>query len=311
MARVANQIAAGDLDRQADEGAGLRDEVGELVRNFNQMARRLAASHAGLEAKVRERTAELERANQRLQELDQLKSQFLSNVSHELRSPLTSIKAYTEILLDSPDPNPEVRARFLEIINQETDRLTRLIWELLDLAKIESGTVSWRMEAGDLAEIARAVAAALSPLAADKNIRFTVSAGLAQPVRADADRMHQVLTNLVANAIQFCPPGGRVPVGLAPADSSGPRQALSGRYARVAVEDSGPGMAPEVTQRVFDRFYQAGGPQAGGAGLGLAIAREIVTRHGGEIWVDSEPGRGSTFYFTIPLNQEAGPYAQD
>lgn len=293
MAHVANQIAAGDLLQQVQEGAGLQDEVGELVRNFNQMARRLLESRDQLEDKVRERTAELEEANRRLQELDQLKSQFLSTVSHELRSPLTSIKAFAEILLDSPDPDPATRTHFLEIIDKEADRLTRIITDLLDLARIESGAVVWKREQVDLRVIAQEAAAALTSLASEKSLQLEVAAGTApQPVHADRDRMHQVMTNLIANAIKFSSDGGRVQVRL---------EAVPGPYVRVAVEDAGPGISPEHTPRVFDRFYQAGGYQsAAGTGLGLAISREIVTSHGGEIWVDSEPGRGSTFYFTVP-----------
>ena len=308
IARVANRIAAGNLNQQVDEGTRLQDEVGELVRDFNQMARRLAESrdetnrlHAGLEVKVRERTAELECANRRLQELDQLKSQFLATVSHELRSPLTSIKAFAEILLDAPDPDPATRTHFLEIIDAEANRLTRLITDLLDLARIESGAVVWKMAPGDLRDTVRAAAAALAALAAEKNLQLEVADSLPQLVHADADRMHQVITNLIANAIKFCSPGGRVQIRVDQTGSSGPRNAVPGRYVRVAVEDSGPGIPADEIQRVFDRFYQVGDlPPSGGTGLGLAISREIVTHHGGEIWVDSEPGRGSTFYFTVP-----------
>ena len=146
MGRVATQIARDDLSGRVEHGVNLRDEVGELVRNFNEMTTRLAANreemnllYSGLEEKVKDRTLELEQANHRLQELDELKSKFLSTVSHELRTPLTSIKAFAQILLDSPNPDPATRKRFLEIIDTESDRLSRLISDLLDLAKIESG----------------------------------------------------------------------------------------------------------------------------------------------------------------------------
>jgi signal transduction histidine kinase len=308
LGEVATQIAAGNLTRRVTEGVHLQDEVGELVRNFNQMAARLAESreemerlYEGLEDKVRERTAALEKANLRLQELDRLKSHFLAAVSHELHSPLTSIKAYAEILLDAPSPDPTTRMRFLEIINLETDRLTRLINELLDLARIEAGAAVWRMEPCDLGATLRAAASALAGWAAEKDLTLEVAGSTPQTVRADPDRMQQVATNLIANAIRFCPSGGTIRAWLEETSWSGPGQRRPGRYVKVAVQDTGPGLPPEEAERVFEKFYQAGSEKPGAAGLGLAISREIVVHHGGEIWVESEPGRGSTFYFTAPL----------
>ncbi|HYM10226.1 MAG TPA: HAMP domain-containing sensor histidine kinase [Bryobacterales bacterium] len=313
MGRVANQIAGGDLTGRVNTGAALRDEVGELVRNFNQMAQRLAENreemnllYSGLEEKVRERTLELEQANRRLQELDELKSRFLSTVSHELRSPLTSIKAFAEILLDSP-PEIETQKRFLEIINKESDRLSRLISDLLDLAKIESGAMTWRMSQGDLREVIREAAAPLLSLAAEKGVELEVSASEPQTVWGDRDRLQQVVTNLLGNAIKFSPPRGRIEVRLERTSTSGPRAGVPGDYARVAVADAGPGIPPEERERVFERFYQGGKDRdgRGGTGLGLTISREIVLHHGGEIWVESELGAGSTFYFTAPARAAA------
>jgi len=318
MGRVANQIAAGDLSGRVQDGATLQDEVGELVRNFNQMAARLAENreemnllYAGLEEKVRERTLELEQANQRLQELDKLKSHFLSTVSHELRSPLTAIKAFAEILIDSPNPDPATRLRFLAIIDKESDRLSRLISDLLDLAKIESGAVGWRISDTDLSQVVTAATASLTALAGEKGMQFELSHPSPHPVRADADRMQQVANNLIGNAIKFCPPGSRITIRLERAASSGPKRNEPGRYVRVAVQDSGPGIRPEDRERVFEKFFQgARNRSAGpGTGLGLAICKEIVLYHGGEIWVESEPGQGSTFYFTTPLREERGASA--
>ncbi len=294
LAGAATRISAGDLAARATEGVARQDEVGDLVRSFNQMAERLAGLYAGLEEKVRERTRELEQANRQLKELDRLKSHFLSTVSHELQSPLTSIKNAAGILLDEPEPELDARRRFLEIIDGETDRLRRLIGDLLDLARIEAGAMVWRFGPTDLAEVVRAAATTLVAVAAEKAVRLEISQAGAQPVRADADRLQQVVMNLVSNAIKFSPPGGSVAVRLEPADGG----------FRVAVQDHGPGIPPEDRERVFERFYQGSQHRPGqGAGLGLAISREIVAHHGGKIWVESE-GPGSTFYFTIPAGQD-------
>ncbi|MBI3697795.1 MAG: HAMP domain-containing protein [Acidobacteria bacterium] len=311
MARVANQIAAGNLSERVQQGIELHDEVGELARDFNSMADRLAENraeverlYADLEEKVRERTRELEEANVRLQELDQLKSRFLSTVSHELRSPLTSIKAFAEILLDEPQSDPETRVRFLEIIDKETDRLSRLISDLLNLAKIESGRVSWRMREADLRRIIADAANAVASLAAERGVAIDQVQSEAQWVMVDADRIQQVVMNLLSNGIKFSPEGSRIEVRLDRTSVSGPRNSTPGIYARVAFEDRGPGIAPEDLERVFERFYQAGKDRASrptGTGLGLTISREIVLHHGGEIWAESQSGSGSTFYFTVPL----------
>jgi signal transduction histidine kinase len=315
MGRAANQIAAGNLSERVQRGLNLQDEVGDLVRNFNRMATRLEENreemnllYSGLEEKVRERTKELEQANRRLQELDQLKSDFLSTVSHELRTPLTSVKAYSEILLDSSSLDPETKTYFLGIIEKEADRMTRLISDLLDLTKIESGTATWMMSDSDLGEILRRSVAVLAPNAAEKQIEVRVAASEPQPVWADADRIQEVITNLVGNAVKFCSSGGRIEVKLERATSSGPRISLLGEYVLVTVEDTGLGMVPEERERVFEKFYQGTksrsiGP---GTGLGLAISKEIVLHHRGEIWVESEPGVGSKFYFTLPLSGPRG-----
>jgi signal transduction histidine kinase len=315
MGRAANQIAAGNLSERVERGVNLQDEVGDLVRNFNRMAARLEENreemnllYSGLEEKVQERTKELAQANRRLQELDQLKSDFLSTASHELRTPLTSIKAFAEILLDSPNLAPEMKTRFLGIIEKESDRMARLISDFLDLTKIESGTAHWMMRDSDLVEIVRRSAATLAPNAAKKGIELTVAPSEPQPVWADADRLQDVITNLIGNAVKFCSHGGRIGLRLDRVTSSGHRSNLPGEYVRVAVTDDGPGIRSDERERVFEKFYQSVENRlaGSGSGLGLAISKEIVMHHKGEIWVDSEAGVGSTFYFTLPLQPPHG-----
>jgi signal transduction histidine kinase len=318
MARVAKQFWAGDLSERVHGGVELSDEVGELARNFNQMADRLEknreemnALYAGLERKVAKRTRELERANQRLQELDNLKSDFLSTVSHELRTPLTSIKAYAQILLDSP-LDAVTKTRYLDIIDNESDRLTRLISNLLDLARFDSPEASWNPAPGDLPEIVSKAVNPLAALASPRQIRLDVPFTEPLPVYADTDRIQQVVTNLVGNAIKFSPAGGRIEIRIQESSSSGPRADRPGRFAVVAVSDTGPGIPREERERIFSRFHKRPGKPSSqsGTGLGLAISREIVVHHEGEIWVESEPEFGSTFYFTLPLRVEAEELAQ-
>ena len=315
MGRAANQIALGNLSQRVEQGVNLQDEVGDLVRNFNRMATRLEENreemnllYSGLEEKVQERTKELAQANRRLQELDQLKSDFLSTASHELRTPLTSIKAFAEVLLDSPDLAPEMKTRFLGIIEKESDRMSRLISDFLDLTKIESGTANWMMSDSDLSEIVRSSAAVLAPNAAKKGIELSVAPSEFQPVFVDTDRIQDVITNLIGNAVKFCSPGGRIALRLERVTSSGRHSDLPGEYVRVAVADDGPGIRPDERERVFEKFYQSveNRSAGSGSGLGLAISKEIVMHHKGEIWVDSEAGVGSTFYFTLPLAAPRG-----
>ena len=253
---------------------------------------------------MRERTAELQAANAKLEELNRVKSLFLSTVSHELRTPLTSIKAFAQILLDSPIEDQHTRHRFLNIIDTETDRLSRLISDLLDLAKIEGGVVLWRLETFDIAGLLQHACAAMMPVAIESKISLECTAHAGLAVRADQDRLQQVVTNLIGNALKFCPAGARgVCFRARQAWSSGPGQQASGKYAMVSVADSGPGLSPVECGKVFDRFFRGtnNGHGVKGTGLGLSICREIVQHHGGEIWVDSMIGEGSTFRFTVPL----------
>jgi signal transduction histidine kinase len=312
MARVANQIARGRLSERVQAGVQLQDEVGELVRNFNRMGARLAENqqemsqlNASLEDKVRERTLELEQANRRLQELDELKSKFLSTVSHELRSPLTSIKAFAQILVDSPT-DEATRKRFLDIIDKQSDRLSRLISDLLDLAKIESKAMVWKLKAADLRQVVAEATDPLIMLGERRKIRLEVVAPEAQPVCVDTDRMQQVVTNLVDNAIKFSDPDGRIKLVLSRTTISGPHKAEEGQYALVSVSDHGSGIPRCEQEHVFEKFYRGSGSYSAGpgTGLGLAISREIVWHHRGEIWLESEPGFGTTFYFTVPLRDE-------
>ncbi|HYQ81179.1 MAG TPA: ATP-binding protein, partial [Anaeromyxobacteraceae bacterium] len=240
-------------------------------------------------------TAELRAANARLQELDRMKDDFMSTVTHELRTPLTSIRAFSEILLDDPGMHLGERQRFLGIIAKETQRLSRLINQMLDMAKIESGA-EWRPSDVDVHQVVLESVETTGQLFRDKAVRIHVSAaGPIPQVRADRDRLTQVVLNLLSNAVKFAPArDGRVEVRVA--DYRG--------LLRVDVQDNGPGVKPEDQEAIFEKFRQAGagsGARPPGTGLGLSISRRIIERSGGRLWVESEPGQGATFSFVLPL----------
>ena len=255
-----------------------------------------------LEAKRRElehATAELRQANERLQDLDRMKDDFVSTVSHELRTPLTAIRAFAEILHDNPQTPAAKRAEFVDIILRETERLTRLIDQILDLARLESGRAEWTAEPLDPGEVVRQAAAATQGLFRSRAVRLQMALPSQVPtVLADRDRLTQVLLNLLTNAVKFCAPGtGLVHLELLVTDRG---------TVRVQVRDNGVGIAPEQQATIFEKFRQAGSQAADqprGFGLGLPISRLIVRQFGGDLWVDSEPGRGASFSFTLPIAQ--------
>jgi signal transduction histidine kinase len=244
-------------------------------------------------------TSELRAANEQLQSLDRLKDDFMSSVTHELRTPLTSIRALAELMADDPDmPGPQ-RQQFLGIIVSETERLSRLVNQVLDMAKIESGHGEWHSSPVDLAALLAQAVQTTGEMVRERGGRITLAVP-EQPVvlLADPDRLTQVLLNLLSNAAKFLPPQeGRVDVTL---------QALPG-VVRVAVQDNGPGVPPAQRSLIFEKFRQGGDaahrPQ--GTGLGLPISRQIVVHFGGRLWLESPPDGGARFVFELPLPQTA------
>jgi signal transduction histidine kinase len=246
-------------------------------------------------------TRELKAANERLKELDRAKDDFMSSVTHELRTPLASIRAFSEILYDDPEVELGQRRRFLGIVVSETKRLSRLVNQVLDLAKIESGHADWLSEDVDLAPLVRQAVEATEQLFTERGVTVTLDLALeACVVTADRDRLMQVLLNLLSNAIKF-----------APEDTGSVRIALTRRRGgcQVAVSDNGPGIAPGDQAQIFEKFRQGGGggDKPVGTGLGLPITREIIEHLGGRIWVQSRPGNGATFIFELPGKAGADP----
>jgi len=227
--------------------------------------------------------------------LEQMRTEFVANVSHELRTPLTSIRGFLETLLDGAVEDPLTARRFLEIMVMETNRLTRLIDDLLQLSRLEDRRTVLRHERVDMATVVGRVVDIFQTRAQEKGVELGVEVEAhLPPVSGDPDMLAQVLVNLVDNAVKYTPEGGRITI----------RAGVVGGRLRVSVADTGVGIPEESLSRVFERFYRVDKARAreqGGTGLGLAIVKHIVEAHGGRVWAQSEVGRGSTFTFELPV----------
>ena len=279
-----------------------QDDLGALADDFNRMAASLQESHAKLEQKVEERTFELQAALEQLAEktreleiASKHKSEFLANMSHELRTPLNAIIGFSQVLKqDLFGPVNAKQEEYLDDILSSADHLLSLINDILDLSKVEAGQVELEVAPFSLREALERGVVMVRERAIKNGIDLDldVDPGVGV-VEADERRIRQVVFNLLSNAVKFTPTGGRIDVSVAQQNG----------YVTVAVTDDGPGIAPEDQERIFEEFQQAEheAPRPEGTGLGLALSRRLVELHGGHIWVESQPGAGSTFAFTIPL----------
>lgn len=229
----------------------------------------------------------------RLKKLERNREEFVANVSHELRTPLSLIKGYTETLLDGAKDNPEVAVKFLQTIDRNAERLKLLIEDLLTISELESGRIRLQVKAVPLLPLVGKLCEDFKPRASARGVTL-VNEVPELTAQADPDRLQQVLSNLVDNAIKYGRSAGVVAIKA--------RVAEAGRL-EVCVADDGPGIPEDARERIFERFYRldkARSREQGGTGLGLSIVKHIIQSHGGKVWVESEPGRGSRFYFSLP-----------
>ncbi|MBI3969266.1 MAG: HAMP domain-containing protein [Chloroflexi bacterium] len=282
LARVADALASGDLGQRATVGPP--DEIGQLGDRFNAMAAQLESTVGALAAEKSRTEAALA-----------TKQQLVANVSHELRTPLASIRAHLETILGDDRLEAAEQQRYLAIIDRETKELSRLIGDLFDLSRAEARALPLDLKPMPLGEAIRVATERLSAIARrERKVTLVADEGDALIVEADFDRVVQVLDNLLRNALRHTPEGGLVQVSVG----------LAGGEALVTVADTGAGIDESELPHVFERFYRgdpARNRSTGGAGLGLAIVRELVEAMGGKVSASSQPGEGSRFSFTLPL----------
>ena len=276
------------------------NEIGRMTGIFNSTAMELLDIRKKLETKIEiankdleEKNKELIAANEELKKLDEMKSDFISMVSHELKTPLSSMKISAEYLESQPDADPQVQKELLDIIIRNIDRQTRLINDILDLSQIDAGKMEYRLEYVDVREIAKTALENIRHIAVGKNI--TVSLDIPENLPhalADREKFIIVLNNLFENALKFTPVGGNIVL-----QATEYKDGID-----IKMKDTGIGIDKDKIEKIFDRFYQVDSSsrrKTGGCGLGLPISRAIVKAHGSDIRVESEPGKGSTFSFRL------------
>ncbi|MDP5168700.1 MAG: ATP-binding protein [Bacteroidia bacterium] len=272
------------------EVMNILDETQQLMRYSQELERK--------SEELRKATLDLQSANERLKEMDALKDEFITTVTHELRTPITSIRSFSNILYDNPALEDEKRAEFLAIIIQESQRISRLINQVLDLEKMESGHADWNLTQLDVGLVVQESVRRLQSLINEQEIKLHLDLPNHLPlIRGDKDRLMQVVINLLSNAIKFCKPDrGVVNVRMVYTDED----------LILKVSDNGEGISPEVQPYIFDKFTQFTDHRSGrrqGSGLGLSITWRIVRYHRGSIEVESSPGEGATFTVTLPLSE--------
>ena len=291
---VADGISRGQFPEEIRIGGS--DEMDRVGQALRVMSDKLEEGRSRLEEKVRSATNELAQANEELKTLDRLKSEFLATMSHELRSPLTSIRGGLDYLRRT-ETAPD-RQDYLHIMDKNVSRLTHLVTDIFDITRIDAEKIDWNFGAADMTELVGEIVEIMSPLAEEHGLRLSLPPTGPMNALADVERIEQVIVNLTDNAIKYSPKGGVISFAL---------HNVEGEI-RIQVRDQGPGILPGDTEAIFKKFHTApssgNGGKPGGTGLGLAICSQIVRAHGGRIWVEDNSEGGSVFTFTLPAAKE-------
>jgi signal transduction histidine kinase len=320
LAEATERVARGEWGQTVDIRS--RDEIGDLAKDFNQMTLQLKESRMDLERKVEERThqleaniaelnrartstlkmleelqaakRELEMVNRELKEMDEARTKFLGIASHELKTPLTAIKANIDFILSEKEGKiPEHLKSYLLTIQRNTNRIQMRMDQMLDLSRIKSDRLFFNRELILLSEVIGGYINEVTPV--EKNLSIQVNIPQSLHLYADRNALHDIFINLLSNAFKFTDDGGQVLIIATQKDQS----------ILLEIRDTGIGIPEDKLQMIFDEFYQVEGGKHGGTGLGLAITKRLVEEHDGNIWVESQLGKGSTFYFTIPIPRES------
>jgi two-component system, NarL family, sensor histidine kinase BarA len=295
------------VSKQADSGRGHGDELKEIADFCYVLDEKMKNQHQELERKIAEATRDLsatnkslESANLELEQLNQAKSDFFSDISHELRTPLTNIKGAADFLERKASCVDPI---YVDIIKRNTDHLIKVVVDFLDYSKIESGRLELDLEQASLKDVAEDAILSQQAVAQTRSVQLVLEAPGDFLLVFDKQRIYQVLTNLLSNAVRFSPPGGTVRVRI-----SGPNLGA----VAVTVQDSGPGIEDKYHESIFKKFYQIGGQRdpkihKGSSGIGLAICKGLIEAHHGQIWVQSRLGEGSSFSFSLPKGNISVP----
>ncbi len=321
LASATETIAEGDLSQSVNISS--RDEIGDLARAFNQMILQLKESKEDLEKKVEERTRqleeniaelnhartvtlkmlenlqmaklELERVNFELKEADEARMRFIGIASHELKTPLTAIKSNIDFILSEKSGKvPEDLKAPLLTIQRNTRRIQEIMDHMLDLTRIKSGQLQIVQQPIHLYEAVEGYIHEMKPV--DKHLTIQVDIPNHLWIYADRNRLHDIFINLLSNAFKFTPEGGTVSITARQTNGDVLHE----------IRDTGMGIPEDKLQKIFEEFYQIETGKYGGTGLGLSITKRMIEAHGGHIWVESSPGKGSTFFFTLPVFKEEG-----